>query len=211
MKERPIIFTGEMVRAILAGRKTQTRRALKKQPCISLSQPVFNGREWGFYEEGRTGGPYQHLGKCPYGSPGDLLWVRENFRLHHKEDENSPGEARVGTKTWYEADDPQLVYAGKLRPSIYMPRSRTRILLTVETVSIERLQDISDADARAEGVPGMPPFERSLLSEPCPDPAEKTDLNCRMRFAALWEQINGQKSWQKNPWVWVIEFRRIKA
>lgn len=181
-----------MVRAILAGQKTQTRRALKKQPCISLANPNFNGQGWGFYEDGRTGGPYQHIGKCPYGQPGDRLWVRENCWAH--KDTGEIFAYCAVDETLY--DDNKTV---KKVPSIHMPRAASRIDLLIKNIRVERLQDISEEDAASEG---------------CPIQLEKRikyidrDDTARGWFRSLWGSINGADSWDKNPWVWVIEFER---
>jgi len=162
MKERPIIFSGPMVRAILAGEKTQTRRIVKPQAV-----------------------------KCPYGKPGDRLWVRESFC----EVVDQYGSKRAH----YRASEPNLEvirpmkdrppYAGppKWKPSIHMPRWASRIDLEITHVRSQRLQAITVGAARAEGIVAQPGY---LASE----------------FKALWESIHGSGSWDKNPWVWVIEF-----
>lgn len=203
MKERPILFSAPMVRAILAGTKTQTRRDAKFIFQSNGDRPLL-----------------QH---CPYGHRGDRLWVREAFRLLDVFDADSPiavGELCLNAgypKPWapiqYEADgsrdnwmhvgtpphDDGPPEAGKLRPGIHMPRWAGRILLEIVSVRVERLQDISEADAMAEGVdPYLLPVH----------PARE-----RMRhvdgFSALWESINGPSSWNANPWVWVVEFKRV--
>lgn len=170
MKERPILFQGAMVRALLAGTKTQTRRVCKLEVRAGMPEP-----EW------------QSLLKlCPYGQPGDRLWVRESF---------SPYEHREGC--WYWADGRIAAHdCTKPKPSIHMHRWFSRITLEVTGVRAERLQNISDADALAEGV------DRTNTSIPG---------YARQRYEKLWESINGADSWAANPWVWVVEFKRLES
>lgn len=216
MTERPILFNGPMVRATLAGRKTQTRRVA---PVLLPGEKNYiwaaeNQNEW----------IAKRATQCPYGKPGDRLWVREKW-------------ANRGTRVAYDADgvcgcwvnatdeDRDFVYHGRVlqasgyrecfpangadtyslavytdlrsgeypnfkygwRPSIHMPRWASRITLEVTGVRVERLQDISESDARAEGV-------------------ESSE-----QFRTLWRRINGAESWKANPFVWVVEFYRIEA
>ena len=169
MKERPILFSAPMVRALLDGSKTQTRRAVKRF-------------------EVRSGMPEPEMASllrcCPYGQPGDLLWVRESFQTHT----GSYGESIVYA---YRATDDQRL--GPWKPSIHMPRAASRITLEVTGVHIDRLQDISRGDAMEEG---------------CPFPNMAQGPDPRQWYADLWEQINGPDSWATNTWVWVVEFRR---
>lgn len=176
MKERPIIFKAEMVRAILEGRKTQTRRVVK----------------FGKHPNGSTNN-HAPLCACPHGIPGDRLWVREatwecvdnNDRLHYVADGPSPESGRRHYKK---------------RPSIYMPRACSRIDLEITGVRVERLNDISEEDALREGAyeywGGLPDDEACHI------------CSHKAAFAHLWESINGPGSWDKNPWVWVIEFEQ---
>lgn len=178
MRERPILFSGPMVRALLDGRKTQTRRVVKPQPV-----DPFDGAQL------RTAvSAYALAGPCPYGEPGDRLWVRETWA--------KAGEQ--GDRVEYRADtaDPK---AGKWRPSIFMPSWASRITLEVESVRVERLQDISEADARAEGVTPAP-FTKA---------GRAAHLVHVEAFESLWGSINGPDSWAANPWVWVVAFRRV--
>ncbi len=199
-KERPILFSGSMVRAILDGKKTQTRRVAKTAPAFSD-------------EEGR----FVPTGPCPYGREGDLLWVRETWQ----EIEPQPGWAegiayRADYKPRYQAwerdaDDKIYRIETPWRPAIFMPRSRSRLTLRVSGVRLERLQGITDKDARAEGVLSdadtLPPFADGgarPLGRLC---------SARENFAALWNEINGKdesKRWAANPWVWALEFRRLE-
>lgn len=229
MKERPILFSGPMVRALLDGSKTQTRRVVKPQP---IEDARFVG---GYFVPGpkRTENskiaveaPYVHLA-CPYGQPGDRLWVREAFRFPESLDHLSP--EKVGNKaisagypqpwcpTQFEADSsrrtpqewrdfvtpPQANDAGRLRAGMHMPRWASRITLEITRVRVERLQDISDADCVAEGCGALP------AAIGCPMTSAPGETIPRAMFRALWESINGPNSWAANPWVWVVEFRRL--
>jgi hypothetical protein len=186
MKERPILFSGPMVRAILDGSKTQTRRTFKGttehkgpyNPAYMEAHQQANG--WGSI--------------CPYGAPGDRLWVRETFA---QDVAGCPGGIS------YRADhfDPKgdgPAHPMKWRPSIFIPRWASRILLEITDVRVQRLQEISDEDARAEGAIGA--LNDSIGDNWCACEA----------FAALWESINGPDSWHANPWVWAITFQRLE-
>jgi hypothetical protein len=210
MKERPILFSGPMVQAIIEGRKTQTRRAVKPQPpegahpfhILVSSSPRDEGK-WRFTKSldhlsGTVLGPIA----CPYGVPGDRLWVRETYCEFT---EDSPD--RMGAGFYYRADlanqsdsaaETMRLNGVKWRPSIFMPRRASRILLEITGVRVERLQDISEDDARAEGV--------------TPDAFEMLHDNWGgVLYRRLWEQINGAGSWDANPLVWVVSFRRVEA
>jgi hypothetical protein len=183
MKERPILFSSAMVRAILAGKKTQTRRILKRQPH-GAGEWVLRGISWMFPNVC----PYIAI-KCPYGQPGDRLWVRETW--YDCIDNNDIPR--------YAADGPAPITENrhyKKRPSIFMPHLMSRITLEIINIKIERLQDISERDALAEGV-----YSAVVTDENHVAPSE-----C---FKKLWESINGAGSWKANPWVWVIEFKKL--
>ena len=213
MKERPILFSTEMVKAILEGRKTQTRRIIKKQPH-GAGEWVRQLASWLFPNVN----PYIKL-KCPYGQPGDRLWVRETWALNpwsylggckyiYRSDYESFPKNEIG-KSYPDID--------KWRPSIFMPREACRILLEVTDVRVERLQDITEEDAKAEGITDIEfyPDEGFPLSigHMAGQDDGKTSLHTtRVKaYAALWESINGEGSWEKNPWVWVISFERIQS
>jgi hypothetical protein len=209
IKERPILFSGPMVSAILAGRKTQTRRVVKPQP--DWIEEVKTTR----YSPGPfiwpIGGLGQQCGapifKFPYGKPGDRLWVRETFLdgLAHRSDAERGSREDVYYRADGDAHEQFEDYTdAKWRPSIFMPRWASRITLEITNVRVERLQDISPADVMSEGfvkfgngtnyVPGLEWAER--------DPQKA--------YARLWDIINGKKyPWESNPWVWVIEFRKL--
>ena len=212
MKERHILFSGPMLRAILAGQKTQTRRTVKPQP--EWSEPA---TAWTFREDGHSGqgwyaynDDYPEEGAlfyhCPYSQPGDRLWVRETWM-----DLSGTGiEPITGSRSRYAyradvlsgsyGDETRKEYGLKWRPSIFMPRGASRILLEIVSVRVERLQDISEADAIAEGAPGG---HGSIPGYPyAATPHE--------HYRHIWESINGRGSWEKNPWVWVVEFKRTE-
>jgi hypothetical protein len=215
MRERPILFSGPMVRAILAGTKTQTRRVVKPQPEAQHGgEPYwFIGgyRAWQYRSTDdvlRKGG---NTLRCPYGAPGDRLWVREawqaldgNERARRIMTEPNPSRGWLEyAATVPEGYEPP----PRWRPSIHMPRWASRITLEVTGVRVERLQDISSNDAIAEGI------------EPCPrggewrnylDSAPNRDaLTPRVSFRSLWESINGPGSWEANPYVWAVSFREV--
>jgi len=170
MKERPILFSAPMVRAILEGRKTQTRRVVKNK----------YSHDW--------------RRKCPYGQRGDMLWVRETWS------ETPEGDIV------YRATDPAWDNEGtglKWKPSIHMPRWARRITLEITDVYVERLREISEADAFADGVDSMRyAFTRKDL------PTTLFPQSSKAQFKVLWESINGAGSWDANPWVWVISFEK---
>ena len=195
MKERPILFNAPMVRAILDGRKTVTRRVVKPQPAgeIRRGEPDFNHwidtKYWERQNQKENRGIGTRGFACPYGQPGgDRLYVRETFGHFERNENFAPG-----CEVFYRADGESLAVE-PWRPSIHMPRWASRITLEVTGVRVEKLQEISRGDAMAEG---------------CPFPNMAKGDDPRHWYTALWEQINGHGSWEANPWVWVIEFRRL--
>jgi len=233
--ERPILFSAPMVRALLAGTKTQTRRICERATDIVGDHAASvhpDGSGTGFIawwpnpvsaEETKRLYPEDQGFKCPHGKPGDRIWVRETWRTAISLDDKSPSEvgalaiAANYRKPWapikYEADgatDNADVLRdfggkwGKTRVSIHMPRWASRITLEITGVRVERLQDISRADAIAEG---GPPSHPSIDRVSC-DIGFATDFS-RSWYAQLWESIHGEGSWALNPWVWAITFRRI--
>jgi hypothetical protein len=203
MKERPILFSAPMVRAILAGQKTQTRRALTPDLFISSGGAVVRMASAG---PATTGIREAH---CPYWrQPGDRLWVREAWAWSG--DGAIPAFDRVRKgEVWFRADPERTSPGIRWRPSIHMPRWASRITLEVTGVRVERLQDISEADAQAEGVtPKWEPGCSGRLMEALGGFSFRPAASA---YADLWEQINGPGSWDANPWVWVVEFRRVEA
>lgn len=181
MNERPILFSGPMVKAILAGRKTQTRRLVKPKP----------GFRAGLL-------PQLFVELCnPYGAPGDRLWVKETFGYHLCAGSDSE-------RVHYRADSECCPTDGeripRWRPSIFMPRRLSRLTLEVKRVRVERLQDISPADCKAEGL------DREIHSWAVPGNNTELFREGWQAYRRLWETINGRRTWSKNPWVWVVEF-----
>lgn len=216
MKARPILFNGDMVRAILEGRKTQTRRVIKvfvqseyepelfhtmkRLPRdIETSGRVIKKSSLVSFSVNKDDMP-KH---CPFGFVGDLLWVRESFRISTIDDYcDTAMTVRIG-EVFYAANDK----AGKYKPSIHMPRTASRITLEIIGVRVERLQDISEEDALAEGVSMVGEyggaFDTSYRNYMT---TEEHTFSATDSFTTLWQSINGAGSWDENPWVWVIEF-----
>ncbi len=197
VKERGMIFNDEMVRAILGGNKTQTRRIVEEK----------------FY--GRAVAAELLAKHCPYGQPGDRIWVRETYRVHGKATDVATLVYRASVRnSWTEQTHRVPVevcnnpVSEKWTPSIHMPRWASRILLEITNVRVERLNDISECDARDEGVP---PAGSLLPDHPGTFLTPKGDFAmAKVAFQRLWESIYGEESWSANPWVWVIEFERIQ-
>lgn len=224
VSEKPILFSGSMVRAIMDGRKTQTRRVVKPQPVFSGIKSWERGHwahktsddTWdyvvpvtgGTYWANTRNGPW----RCPYGERGTKLWVRETWR---------PGFGDGGPAIEYPADGYRLYVSSlpqyedspgswwatyfndrpRSKPSIHMPRWASRITLEVVNVWVERLQYITEEDAQAEGIVR---WESDRL--------QRGDRGATQDFRFLWDSINAKRGfgWDANPWVWVIEFRRIE-
>ncbi len=207
--DRPILFSGPMVRALLAGTKTQTRRIVKPRPAGDL--------RWGGWitcsttreDEGKAmWGEGDHLDRahrvrCPYGQPGDRLWVRETFAHTHLGDGSGMYVFPVA--------DPRTDYGGPWKPSIHMPRVASRITLEITEVRVERLQAISEADAKAEGITNGehdPGIDKGGKPGWCYG-QDKYAGTPRHAYELLWESINGPGSWDATPWVWVVSFKRV--
>lgn len=194
MKEqasRPILFSAPMVRAILAGTKTQTRRVVKPSKDPDFDCQMAPSEIAGDEHADRL---------CPHGKPGDRLWVRETWAAPHSEDGRPPHAIQCDQmRIHYAASDGR---GGLLwRPSIHMPRWASRITLEITSVRVKRLQSISAADAIAEGLSQTE--GGAWLPGPCDHP--------EWAYHQLWNQINGAGSWEKNPWVWVVEFKRVEG
>ena len=218
MGERPILFSAPMVRALLAGTKTQTRRAIKHRMGSRVWQEQRPNGSLGWTTNlGHAYGNTTAL-LCPYGQAGDQLWVREAF-MHEPADycwEASVSIPSRPASTVYRADFPESQPGEGWKPSIHMPRKLSRIQLEVTGVRVERLQAISEADAIAEGIQTMAEHDRDmkptgrtlgLMKWPGDEAYWDTPRNA---YASLWEQINGPGGWDANPRVWVVEFRRLK-
>ncbi|EEW4360276.1 hypothetical protein OM190_15985 [Escherichia albertii] len=187
VKERGMIFNDEMVRAILGGNKTQTRRIVEEK----------------FY--GRAVAAELLAKHCPYGQPGDRIWVRETYRVHGKATDVATLVYRASVRnSWTEQTHRVPVevcnkpVSEKWTPSIHMPRWASRILLEITDVRVERLHDMSEADAKAEG------------ASPATYKITPPEAVYRVGFGDIWRSIYGQENWLSNPWVWVIEFKRIQ-
>lgn len=231
VKERPILFSGPMVRAIWNGEKTQTRRVFKLPASCSWYGELGGEKDGWFIDKNHPNG-WWHVeeqgGKtCPYGSVGDRLWVRETWATDLHNDQDSPRRIQqlceaAGYRVapghpagpiWYQANGAVRRWGdchdvrGRWRSSIHMPRWASRLTLEITDVRVERLQDISEADAIAEGVRPLP-----LQSGDDPsawwevEPGKHQARTAVGAFRSLWRSINGMDSWSDNPWVWVIEF-----
>lgn len=210
MKDRPILFSAPMVRAIGDGTKTQTRRAIKlplefmggagDAPDNSNDPSQWgaedaNGRIWAL----AAGPDVDHVFPCRYGEPGERLWVKESYWI----------DRDTGEFKWYVNDiftpDRERDQC-RLRPSIHMPRKVSRLLLEIAEVRVQMLQSISEEDARAEGVESE--FAPRWF-------ADKYGALCgrqhRYGFASIWAGLNGEDSWHANPWVWAVSFKRIEG
>lgn len=201
MTSRPILFNGAMVRALLDGSKTQTRRVVKLTHAAHVKEPRGH-RRWHPADPDATKA-------CPYGQPGDQLWVRETWAMDDEDNALLYG-ADIGTDSG--ADDWERnrldgVPKYRWRPSIHMPRAASRITLEITGVRVERLQDIREADAIAEGIePTMPNPGHWNWKDYL---ADGMQTHAVLSYKTLWESINGPGSWDLNPWVWVVEFKRI--
>lgn len=215
VKERPILFSAPMVRAILDGRKTQTRRIIKPQP-----EGIVDGNPYWHVGGFRTSGLSLNPLECPYGKPGDRLWVRESFKTDIRDPLNcviytatpeygkyrDTGELVRSSfpdgslPTREESERAMLPKFWKGKPSIHMPRWASRITLDITDVRVERLQDISEEDAIAEGC------ER----RECCTGSGRPIYPAVFAFRELWESIHERGLWDANPWVWVVEFERIE-
>ncbi|MBE5251589.1 hypothetical protein [Mixta mediterraneensis] len=229
MKERPIIFNPEMIKAIIDGRKTMTRRIMKVQPDspnfgllrITDSTKRADIGKYHWAESNATGTHTRSaLFTCPFGAVGDRLWVRETWQaIHDSLDEFGNVDERTWMPSIPKSSDSywHAVYAETSgqsnredrgfpwRPSTHMPRWASRITLEITGVRVERLQDISQADAIAEGAPpSHPSIDAVSRDYGFPDFS-------RSWFGQTWWSIYGEESWQANPWVWVIEFKRVEG
>jgi hypothetical protein len=211
MKERPILFNSEMVNAILEDRKTQTRRVVKAPVLIGNDHFRWSAKHiglslWKFATNNypTVAGSFEI--KCPYGQPGDRLWVRETWKPDWEEETGCRGiyykadgkyDYPFTVEEWQNLTENH--FDGSWKPSIHMPRWASRITLEITDVRVERVQDISNNDADAEGTPDLRTIENNWDLRDC--------------FRELWDSINAKRSfgWEKNPWVWVVEFERVEG
>lgn len=212
--ERPILFSAPMVRALLDGRKTQTRRVLKLPASLAgadLASAYPDDALWGAFGNGgmkvMLGEEMRRL-RCPYGQPVDTLWVREAWahcvlsRDNCDEYHSVSVEVGKGTHVAFAAD-PRVEISGRWRPSIHMPRWASRLTLRIVSVRAERLQDITEGDAIEEGCSSTPLALRVS--------ADEMETACE-QFRRLWDEINGHRApWASNPWVWRVNFEVVRG
>lgn len=229
MREHPIIFTTDMIKAILNGTKTQTRRVIIPQPVCKCDNPNWQGKliDWvGWRHEGKIGWSCYTCGSglyaydewsshgiiCPYGQAGDRLWIRETFKPYAYIASNRDTiQYKDGTERDVHCPE-DFIPSINWKPSIHMPRWASRFNLTASNVRIERIQDITEEDARAEGIIpfiiGLPPIQTTVYATNYPNPiCSDTAKNA---FKLLWDSINAKRgySWNINPWVWVVTFHQ---
>lgn len=226
MRSRPILFSAPMVLRLLDGSKTKTRRAVKGKPLrwINWFSDEDNNDKPGFLEDGHSGpGLYAYslnypdegcaLLVCPHGAPGDRLWVKETWATEKRYDKRPPSRVPKTARVHYLADGSKPAWSGRTRVSIHMVRWASRITLELTDVRVERLTDISEVDASAEGIQRLATTKRNgwptggfwgiegVTDTDWRDP--------RDAFCQLWESINGPGSWAENPWVWALTFKRV--
>jgi hypothetical protein len=233
VKEHPILFSGPMVKAILEGKKIQTRRTKKLEKINKNPDDWFTNKEHLFFGKDQDACYWKNLKtedsflvKCPYGKIGERLWVRETFAVQHEFDPYKPSEIpKEKARLHFEATED---LGGLIkRPSLFMPRSASRITLEITNIRVEQLQEISEEDSKLEGAIKQDLITRGEMLEEAiicmvnkievkddhyDKFIEKRDrLNGTFKkgFSILWEQINGKGSWKLNPWVWVLEFKKI--
>ncbi|ELT5702613.1 TPA: hypothetical protein NPN40_001094 [Klebsiella pneumoniae] len=216
MSERGMIFNAEMVRALLDGRKTQTRRPIKwKQTRFTEIGEREDGSKWPWSEDAEHACDFWH--PCPFGAVGDRIWVREAFRVHSRATDVATLVYKASERNSWTEQTRRVPVAvcnkpatpEKWTPSLHMPRWASRILLEITDVRVERLNAISEEDATAEGVPPagslLPDYPGTFLTP-------KGDFaTAKVAFQRLWESIYGEESWKANGWVWVISFKRIEG
>ncbi len=206
MKERPIIFSAPMIKAILDGSKTMTRRVLRKQPADILPMKgEWAGKRWVTLRERLPDISEQHgdIIRCRLGDPGDSLWIREGWAVHGKWDKRPPSKLPKAARVWYSTDGPKPAWAGRKRSGRFMPRWASRITLEITGVRVERLQEITEEDAIAEGFLGRYSKDEDGIKSELFSPIEE--------FRATWDSLNSSSGfpWESNCYVWVISFRRI--
>ena len=214
MKEIPILFNGEMVRAIIEGRKTQTRRPVKLPRSAQGLEPVTSEcfSDNGYLHVAYGAGDDRFFERLyPHIEVGDILWVRETWQTTRSLDHCKPSNIAPGASIQYAADRWNkgfgLPEAGKLRPSIFMMPWMSRLKLRVKSVRIERVQDITEEDAFDEGMTRSLRLSLGYVAEASEEAFNFTQ--CRDTFRLLWNAT--YKNWDANPWVWAIEFERVNA
>jgi len=198
MKEHPIIFSSPLVRAILEDRKTQTRRVIKPQPEIVDKEPRYRKNTWALWSDKIPKYKGGLIVSCPYGKPGDLLYVKETWRPIASSEQLLYRADIYNVMAWDEF--------GKWHPSIHMPRWASRITLEITDVRVERVQEISEENAIAEGMQG------DIYGEDMGISPRVDSHSVRINFMDLWDSINLKRGygWDVNPWVWVLGFKKEK-
>lgn len=227
MTERPVLFSGSMVAAILAGRKSMTRRVMHPQPALPVvpRESVLSGEIlWCHPAPGDHTGILVKSYRCPYGKPGDTLWCRETWaqvpRTAYHHDPSIPHRVSPDGHSWaVYREGWERCQPCQWKPSIHMFRWASRLTLELVSVRVERLRDISEEDVAAEGIQAFTKDGKVFKYWPC-DPHDGP-LKCawadlprdpREAFRHLWDRINGKKpgrSWADNPWVWTVSFRKV--
>ncbi len=214
VRERPILFSAPMVRALLDGRKTQTRRIVRDQDRFDFIGSLGDDRNdpcnYGMRRDGNGDDEFLMLAKspgqiyhlpCPHGKPGDRLWVRETWQTLTKYNDVAPNDLNDEAKHWINYPASGTVWDARMRSSIHCPRWASRITLEITSVRVERLQAISEADADKEGFASF--HTTSELDGP--------SISARSHFAGYWDKLNGKSHpWSSNCWVWVISFSLAK-
>ncbi|EOG1019922.1 hypothetical protein ACK2X8_002074 [Klebsiella variicola] len=215
MTERGMIFNSEMVRSLLDGRKTQTRRPIKwKQTRFTEIGEREDGSKWPWSEDAEHACDFWH--PCPFGAVGDRIWVRETFAAlepgsyeQAKPQEGHCQDLRYAATDRLAKSDAD-IRGYKWVPSIHMPRWASRILLEITNVGVQRLQDISSGDAVREGICQLPASGRYCIS-PGDQYFGGASHSAKEVYSWLWSSIYGEESWKANSWVWVIEFKRVEG
>lgn len=214
-KERPIIFTGESVPAIMGGRKTMTRRIVKPQPGENsyLAHYSTVSPHWTWAD-----GPWTYRRRCPYGMAGDRLWVKEAWlyvgpgsgsELEDQWEWMSDPENQTSRNVWYRAthENPKTL---KWKSPLFMPRWASRSTLEIVSIKVERVRDTSRKDAEAEGLCSWFNEDTGQRHYGIKHP-DVWETDPRQAFARLWNSIHGQGAWERNDWVWVIGFKRMEV
>ncbi len=236
MKLIPILFSTPMVQANLEGRKTQTRRTKGLENISELATEIVRSDQWKkqgdwvarFKYKGEEKYAVTNVIKCPYGQVGDVLWVREkwtqNGLKYYRYAADWPNEVYISgePKGTFIGEGVPEKFKGKWKPSIHMPKEACRLFLRITNIRVERLKDITDQDAIAEGIEGY--FEKLFMEWRYRDYDKKLQKGYGKSnidyptwrepvssFKSLWESINGKDSWEANPWVWVVEFEKLEG
>lgn len=237
MTERPILFSGREVRAVLSGQKAQARRIVKPQPAHSCRYEMNGAGDKALHLADGPRGGASHVRKtlyvpvkatsadhrlpCPFGAPGDHLWCRETFALEHLGEDGERVVWKADRAALWLSDGEKPHYLesdykpARWTPAVQMPRRLSRIMLEVTGVRVQRLQDISEEDAKAEGlkVTGPTVNQAGEVIDDRPGYLGYGSLwhDPRRAFEAIWDSINGKSApWSSNPWVWVLEFKRVE-